>query len=95
MRLLAEAADALLAGRMPSSAARLFLAGALSAWLREGGRIGALERDFLKVAAPARSTHTPARVWSRLCSDVRATGDDALGTVESVKTDFEEQHNEI
>ncbi len=83
---LAEAADALLAGRLPSTEARLFLAGALAGWLAEGGRLGALERDFLHVAAPARSTHTPARLWARLqCSDVRGTDDAPAGTLASIE----------
>jgi len=97
VKLLAEVAEALLAGRLPAPAARLFVAGALDAWLRQGGRIGALERDFLKVAAPSRSTHTPARIWSRICSDVRATGDDVLGTVESgqLENDFDGNDDEL
>lgn len=78
MRLVAEAAEALLAGRLPDPAARLFLGGALAAWLRDGGRLGALERDFLRVAAPRRSTMTPSRVWASTC---RATADDEGGTV--------------
>lgn len=74
VRLLAEAAEALLAGRLPDPAARLFLAGALQSWLRDGGRLGALERDHLRVAAPHRSTMTAARLYAR-CSNGRATGD--------------------
>ena len=74
VRLLAEAAEALLAGRLPDPAARLFLGGALQSWLRDGGRLGALERDHLRVAAPHRSTMTAARLYAR-CSNGRATGD--------------------
>jgi hypothetical protein len=57
VRLLGEAAKALLAGRLPEPEARLFLAGGLSAWL-EGG--GDLVRDFWKVAAPRGSHRTAA-----------------------------------
>lgn len=81
VRLIAEAAEALLAGQLPHPAARLFLAGALVAWLRDGGRIGALERDYLKVAAPRRSTATPARLWQRECSTRRATHDQDGGNL--------------
>lgn len=86
IRLLAEAADSLMAARLPSPAARLYLAGAVSAWLREGGRIGALERDFLRVAAPARSTLTPARVLARISSDARATDDIDAGMIDPSTT---------
>ena len=81
VRLVAEVADALLAGEIPSAPARLFVGAALSGWLAEGGRLGALERDFLHVAAPARSTATPSRLWARLRSDVRGTGDGDADTV--------------
>lgn len=80
--LLAECADALLAGRLPSVSARMFVGSALSSWISEGGRIGALERDFLRVAAPPRSTATPARLWAAMRSDVRATGDAGADTVD-------------
>lgn len=80
MRLLAEAADALLAGRLPDASARLFLAGALSAWLREGGRCGSLERDYLRVTQRERSRLTPQRLFARCAST--ATDDDALGTMD-------------
>lgn len=83
VRLIAEAAAALLDGRLPEPAARLFVAGALDAWLREGGRIGALERDYFRVAAPARSTHTPARLYARHCSDARTTPGDEADTLGS------------
>lgn len=91
MRLLAEAADALLAGRLPDASARLFLAGALSAWLREGGRCGSLERDYLRVTQRERSTMTPQRLLARV-SARRATDDAHDGTLESgqLETDFED-----
>ena len=65
VRLLAEAAEALLAGRLPDPAARLFLAGALQSWLRDGGRCGSLERDFLRVTQRERSRLTPQRLYAR------------------------------
>ena len=83
IRLLAEVAHALLDGRTPSRPAALFLASALSAWLAQGGTCGSLERDFLKVAAPRRSTLTPGRLWARMRegSAGRTTDDDADGTM--------------
>ena len=60
--LLGESASALLAGELPSIEERMFLGGALHAWLSLGG---SLERDFLRVVKP-KSHHTPARVWARL-----------------------------
>lgn len=80
MRLIAEAAEALLAGEMPNAAARLFIAGALQAWLREGGRCGALERDYLRVTQRERSRLTPQRLYAR-CART-ATDDETTGTVE-------------
>lgn len=62
IRLIGETAKALLAGRMPSKSAALFVGGALDSWLREGGR---LERDFFKVLRP-RSHYTVARAWAKL-----------------------------
>jgi hypothetical protein len=56
VRLLRSAAAALLAGELPDRAAALFLAGAISAWLSQGGN---LEKDFLKVRAPRGSHFTP------------------------------------
>lgn len=79
MKLIASAAEALLAGRLPDPAARLFLAGALQAWLTQGGRCGSLERDFLRVTQRERSTLTPQRLFAR--SARRATADDEGGTV--------------
>lgn len=77
VRLLGEAALDLLEGRMPSTEARMFLGGALLSWLQSAGALGALERDFLQVAAPHRSTMTPGRLWqrgsSRRATDARET----------------------
>ncbi len=82
VRLLDEVALALLEGRRPSRAAELFVGGALWSWLREGGRVGSLERDFLKVTAPRRSTLTARRLWEReRSSTCRGTSDEADGSV--------------
>lgn len=62
VRLLREVADALIAGRAPGRAAALFVGGALDAWLRGGGGLGALERDHLRVTPPRGSHRTPAAV---------------------------------
>lgn len=75
-------AEALLAGDMPEPAARVFVAGALQAWLREGRRCGSLERDFLRVTQRERSTLTPQRVHAR-CSARRAPADEEDGKLES------------
>ena len=80
VRLLAEAAEALLRGEMPAPAARLFLAGALTAWLREGGRCGSLERDYLRVTQRERSKLTPQRLFARCARTT--TGDQGAGTME-------------
>lgn len=77
--MLARAAAELLAGRLPDPAARLFLAGAISSWLREGGRVGDLERRYLQVTAKERSRMTPARLLARCAST--ATDGGELGTV--------------
>ena len=82
--LLAECAEALLRGELPRAEARLFLASALRGWLRNGGRLGALERDFLQVSAPRRSTHTASVLWHRMCDDgstCRATADEPGATM--------------
>jgi len=81
VRLLGEAARSLLEGRLPSVEARLYLAGALLAWLEQGGRLGALERDYLRVTQRERSRLTPQRVYARCAST--ATDDGEPGTVEA------------
>lgn len=61
LEMIALAADALLEkGDAPS----LFVGGALRAWLERGGPTGSLEKEFLAVAPPHRSTLTPARLWA-------------------------------
>jgi hypothetical protein len=62
VRLIGEAAQALLAGRVPSLEASMFLGGALAAWLETGGD---LARDYLRVVK-AKSHHTPAYIWNQL-----------------------------
>ena len=69
--LLAEAFKALVDGRQPSREAAMFVGAGGMAWLQEGGRIGALERDYWRVAAPERSTATPARVYAQLDASAR------------------------
>ena len=66
VRLLGEAFQALLAGRLPSREAALFLGGAGTAWLVQGG---SLEKDFLQVVGPSGSHFTPSALWERLCED--------------------------
>lgn len=85
VRLIAEAAEALLDGRLPSAPARLFVAGALQAWLREGGRCGALEKDYLRVTQRERSRLTPQRLYARCCAST-ATDQDDSGSMEASTT---------
>ena len=73
IRLLREVADALIAGRRASREAELFVGSALDAWLRDGGGIGSLERDYLKVTPPRGCRLTAAEVLKRH----RDEGDDA------------------
>lgn len=76
VRLLGEAAQALLEGRMPSDKARLFLGGALVAWLARGGD---LERDYLRVRQ--RGSHrTPSKLWAALIADEDSDEPEALGS---------------
>lgn len=71
VRLLGEAAQALLAGEMPSDQARVFLAGGLLAWLETGGH---LTRDFWKTCGAQGSRHTESHLWrADKCSSRRAT----------------------
>jgi len=86
--LLAHAFDALLAGQLPSREACAFLGAAGSAWLREGGRCGSLERDFLQVVPPRRSTKTPARTWREMQdthgSTCRGTAEAEVDTIPDI-----------
>lgn len=79
VRLIGDCARALMRGELPGDAARLFVAGALIAWLEAGGRCGSLERDFLKVTQRERSRVTPQRLYAR-CART-ATPEDDLGTM--------------
>ena len=88
VRLIDEAAQALLEGRLPDDAARLFLGGALVAWLADGGRCGSLERDFLRVTQRERSRLTPQRLLARCAS--RATPGDEGGSM-GASTDGEHE----
>lgn len=93
VRLLAEAADALVRGELPSVEARLFLGGAIAAWLARGGRVGSLERDYLRVTQVERSRLTPQRLLARCARTT--TGDGAAGTIsESTTSPDLEPHDE-
>ncbi len=61
VRLILEVRDALLEGRLPDRAAALFVGGALSGWLAEGG---SLEKDFLKTST-TRGCKRTASVLAR------------------------------
>lgn len=82
--LLAEVFEALVEGRQPSREAALFVGGGGLAWLQEGGTVGDLERDYWRVAAPRRSTMTPARLWA--ASTRRATQGEEVGTMDASST---------
>jgi hypothetical protein len=66
VKLLGEAAQALLRGELPAVEARLFLGGALASWLERGGK---LEKDYLRVVKP-KSHVTPAVVWKQIQSHI-------------------------
>jgi hypothetical protein len=84
VKLVAETAAALLGGRLPSREAQLFVGGAISAWLAQGGR---LER-FLQVHQ--RGSHlTPARLLG-LIDDERNETEDEIAS-ESLKPDSENE----
>jgi hypothetical protein len=70
VRLVAQVAKALLAGKKPPVEAALFVGGALLKWLQEGGN---LERDYLAVRAPRGSHRTP----QALISDERSPSENA------------------
>ena len=66
VRLLQEAADALLEGSPVPRDAALFLGGGIAAWLAEGG---SLDRDYLRVRAPQGSHDTPKQLAVQLRDD--------------------------
>jgi hypothetical protein len=68
VRLFREVVDALLEGRMPSPAARLFVASACDAYLTRGGN---LARDHLRISPPRGSHRTPAVLAAALHRDER------------------------
>lgn len=73
VRLLGEAAEALLAGKLPEPEARLFLAGGLLAWLEGGGR---LTSTFWKVDPVRGSKRTASALWrARHRDDAEDSGD--------------------
>lgn len=73
VRLLGEAAEALLAGKLPEPEARAFLAGGLLAWLEQGGR---LTSAFWKVDPVRGSKRTAASIWrARHRDDAEDSGD--------------------
>lgn len=61
VKLLGEAFQALLDGKLPSREAALFLGGAGMAWLEQGGRLEA----YLNIIK-ARSHRTPAAIWQQM-----------------------------
>src|SRR5260221_660739 len=62
VRMIGEAAEALIKGELPARDAALFLGGALLAWLTKGG---SLERDYFKIVRP-KSHVTPSVIWQQL-----------------------------
>ena len=65
VRLIGEAAEALLSGEMPSREAALFVGGALLAYLRNGGD---LLRDYFQIIKPS-SRRTPSVIWTESQAD--------------------------
>jgi hypothetical protein len=66
VRMLDEAADALLRGEVPPDAARMLLGSALRAFLDSGDGRGALEGKYLRVTACRGSHETAGAVLARL-----------------------------
>ena len=73
--LIAEVARALLEGRPVDPEAAAYVGSALMGWLEQGGRVGSLEREYLKTCGKARSRNTPARIWSRCARTAQEDGD--------------------
>ena len=73
VRWIAETGQALKRGELPSLEARVFVGGALMAWLQEGGD---LCREYFRVVKP-KSHHTAAFIYRRLNAhqDERQDGD--------------------
>lgn len=72
VRLLHDAAEALLRHELPHAAARAFVGSGLQAWLASGGD---LTGTYWSVTAPRGSHLTPSRVWRTLIDDERQAGD--------------------
>lgn len=77
VRLLGEAAQALMRGELPDVEARLFLAGGLSSWLAQGGD---LLREYWQVKSSRGSHLTAPAVWQSLHRD---EGDDSADLFKS------------
>ena len=79
IRLCGEFANAVIAGEAPARESLLFVAGAISGWLSNGGN---LERDYLRVVANG-SHNTPCRIWKALQSQSfeRRTHSDGAGNI--------------
>lgn len=86
IQLVGEVFQALIDGRLPSREAALFVGGAGAAWLSEGGD---LVRDYLRVAAPRSSHHTPQHLWREACSSGGATDGDEPETMNADNIDDE------
>jgi hypothetical protein len=87
VQLLTEAADALLAGKLPSDEARLFLAGGLRAWLH--GPSGAdLLADYWRVRPPPGKRSTAPRL-AQQAEDVNTpqVGESEPPAASSVRTE--------
>ena len=64
--MLSRASRALLDGQLPDSEARLFLAGAICAWLENGGD---LARDYLGITSRRGSKLTAQAIWKAMRDD--------------------------
>ena len=74
--LLAEAFDALLAGREVPRAAAVFLGSAGLLWLSEGGD---LARDYLQVAPPRGRRNTASVIWRAIRDQEAAVNNADVG----------------
>jgi hypothetical protein len=77
--LIAEAAEALMNDRLPSMESRIFLAGALSSWLQQGGD---LSRDFLQVIRP-KSKRTASKIFQEIQRENSAHPDEGAESDEA------------
>jgi hypothetical protein len=81
VRLIGEAAQALLQGRVVGHDAGQFVGGALLGWLENGGN---LQRDYLRVVK-GKSHHTATYIWGKLQAhqDERQPDDDGASIAPS------------